>query len=160
MALVVSFIAGKGSLPLLFVVQAICAEGAGIQTPAVGALLPKIVPKESLTKANAAFGSVQPIIMLIAPMSAGALMSFASIEALFFVDVITAAIAVSLLLVALQEKVDPAYLGRVFGVLGMVSGVMWLIGMLVFGPVADAMRLVPDGALTGGQAAYTEKAVE
>lgn len=285
-ALAVSFMAGKGNLPLLFAAQAVRAVGGGIQTPAVGALLPQIVPKASLTKANAAFGSVQSIIMLIAPMTAGALMSFASIEALFFVDVETAAVAVGLLLgvlrvppharalerlktgywkdmldgfayvarhayvkrfflfcalfyllaspvamltplqvtrsfgndvwrltaieivfsigmtlgglamgvwggfrnrvhtmalgyfvvgattlalglvpwfwvylgimaicgisipifntpatVLLQESVEPVYLGRVFGVLGMISSVTWPLGMLVFGPMADAMRI-------------------
>jgi len=93
---------GHGSLWLLFTASAIRGIGAGIQTPAVGALLPQIVPQEHLMKANATFGSIQSVIMLSAPMAAGALMSFASIEALFFVDVVTAAIAITLLLVFLR----------------------------------------------------------
>jgi DHA3 family macrolide efflux protein-like MFS transporter len=36
-----------------------------------------------------------------------------------------------------QEKVESEYLGRVFSVLGMISGSMMPIGMLVFGPLAD-----------------------
>jgi len=98
LALAVSFMTGHGSLWLLFTASAIRGLGAGIQTPAVGALLPQIVPQEHLMKANATFGSIQSVIMLSAPMAAGALMSLASIEALFFVDVITAAIAITLLL--------------------------------------------------------------
>jgi len=98
LALAAAFMAGRGSLWLLFAAQAVRAVGAGIQTPAVGAMIPQIVPKESLTRANAAFGSVQSVIMLASPMAAGALMSLASIEALFFVDVVTAAIAIALLL--------------------------------------------------------------
>jgi len=98
LALAVAFMTGHGSLWLLFTASAIRGIGAGIQTPAVGALLPQIVPQEHLMKANATFGSIQSVIMLSAPMAAGALMSFASIEALFFVDVITAAIAITLLL--------------------------------------------------------------
>lgn len=102
LALAVSFMTGHGSLWLLFTASAIRGIGAGIQTPAVGALLPQIVPQEHLMKANATFGSIQSVIMLSAPMAAGALLSFASIEALFFVDVVTAAIAITLLLVFLR----------------------------------------------------------
>jgi DHA3 family macrolide efflux protein-like MFS transporter len=50
-------------------------------------------------KANAAFGSAQSVIMLAAPAAAGALMSFASVQSLFFVDVATAALAIGILLV-------------------------------------------------------------
>ncbi|MBU0928289.1 MAG: MFS transporter [Spirochaetes bacterium] len=288
LALALSFFAGYRSLWLLFVASAVRAVGAGIQTPAVSAFLPQIVPKESLTRVNAAFGSVQSIILLASPMAAGALMSLAPIEALFFIDVGTAAVAVALLLgfvrvppherakgkvevgywkdlrdgfayvsghayvkrfflfcaffyflaapvafltplqvtrtfgndvwrltaieivfsagmtlggvvigvwggfknrvrsmalssfivgattlalglvpwfwvylavmavcgvsmplfntpatVLLQETVDESYLGRVFGVLGMISSVMMPLGMLVFGPLADAMPIEP-----------------
>ncbi len=98
LVLAVTFLTGHGSIWILFVASSVRAVGAGIQTPAVGAFLPQIVPAEHLMKANATFGSVQSVIMLSAPMAAGALMSFASIEALFFVDVVTAAIAITLLL--------------------------------------------------------------
>lgn len=117
LALAVAFMTGHGSLWLLFTASAIRGLGAGIQTPAVGALLPQIVPQEHLMKANATFGSIQSVIMLSAPMAAGALMSLASIEALFFVDVVTAAIAITLLLGFLRvppharamEKLDTGY---------------------------------------------------
>jgi len=98
LVLAITFLTGHGSIWILFVASSVRAVGAGIQTPAVGAFLPQIVPTEHLMKANATFGSVQSVIMLSAPMAAGALMSFASIEALFFVDVISAAIAITLLL--------------------------------------------------------------
>lgn len=39
--------------------------------------------------------------------------------------------------VLLQEKVEEEYLGRVFGVMGMISTSMMPLGMLVFGPLAD-----------------------
>jgi len=117
LVLAIVFMTGHGSLWILFAASAVRALGTGIQTPAVGAFLPQIVPKEHLMKANASFGSIQSIIMLSAPMAAGALMSFASIEALFFVDVITAAIAITLLVGFLrvppharaQEKMTTGY---------------------------------------------------
>lgn len=43
--------------------------------------------------------------------------------------------------VLLQEKVEPDYLGRVFGVLGMISSSMMPLGMLIFGPLADVVEI-------------------
>lgn len=43
--------------------------------------------------------------------------------------------------VLLQEKVEDAYLGRVFGVMGMISTSMMPLGMLIFGPIADIIRI-------------------
>jgi DHA3 family macrolide efflux protein-like MFS transporter len=45
------------------------------------------------------------------------------------------------LTVLLQQKVEADYLGRVFGVLGMISSVTLPAGMLVFGPVADVVKI-------------------
>ena len=43
--------------------------------------------------------------------------------------------------VLLQQKVEEEYLGRVFGVLNMISSSMMPLGMLVFGPMADYVRI-------------------
>jgi len=43
--------------------------------------------------------------------------------------------------VLLQEKIEEEYLGRVFGVMGMISTSMMPIGMLIFGPIADIIRI-------------------
>lgn len=96
------FLFGHGSLWLLFVMSAIRSFGTGIQMPAVGAFIPQLVPEDKLTKANATNGSVQAMIMLLSPMLSGALLTMASIEAIFFIDVITAAIAVSIMLIFLK----------------------------------------------------------
>lgn len=82
------------SLWLLFVISAIRSLGAGIQTPAVGAFIPQIVPEDKLTKVNATNSSIQSMMMILAPILSGALLSIASIEIIFFVDVITALVAV------------------------------------------------------------------
>lgn len=100
--LAILFFLGYDSLVLLFVMSAIRAIGAGIQTPAVGAILPQIVPEEQLTKVNGTNGSIQAFVMLLSPMLAGALLSVASIEVIFLIDVVTAAIAVFTLLVFLK----------------------------------------------------------
>lgn len=100
--LAILFFLGYDSLVLLFVMSAIRAIGAGIQTPAVGAILPQIVPEEQLTKVNGTNGSIQAFVMLLSPMLAGALLSVASIEVIFLIDVVTAAIAVFTLLIFLK----------------------------------------------------------
>lgn len=41
----------------------------------------------------------------------------------------------------IQEKVDESYMGRIFGVFSMISTSMMPIGMLIFGPIADAIAI-------------------
>ncbi|MGM0778258.1 MAG: MFS transporter [Bacillota bacterium] len=92
--LAILFLMGYESIWLLFVMAGIRALGTGIQTPAVGAILPQIVPKDKLTKVNGVNGSIQAIIMFVSPMVSAALIAMASLEVIFFIDVITAAIAI------------------------------------------------------------------
>jgi DHA3 family macrolide efflux protein-like MFS transporter len=91
------FVFGYQELWLIFLVSGIRSVGAGIQAPAVNALLPQIVPGDKLLKVNSINGTIQPFIMIAAPVTAGALLSFSRLESIFFIDVITAIIAVSLL---------------------------------------------------------------
>lgn len=102
--LAIIFISGYREMWLLFVVASIRALGAGVQTPAVGAFLPQIVPEDKLTKANAANGSIQSIIMLVSPMISGALLTKASIVTIFFIDIVTAFIGISILVIFLRVK--------------------------------------------------------
>lgn len=103
--LAILFLMGYGSLWLLFVTSAIRALGAAIQIPAIGAFLPQIVPEDKLTKVNATNGTIQAMVMLVSPMLSGALLTMATIETIFFIDVITAAIAVSVLFLFLHVPV-------------------------------------------------------
>jgi MFS transporter, DHA3 family, macrolide efflux protein len=117
LGLALAFSLGYREIWLLFLAQAIRAVGGGFHSPAVSAFLPQIVPKDELMRANAAFGSAQSVIMLAAPAAAGALMSFASVQALFFVDVGTAALAIGILLIFVrvspheraQSKIEVGY---------------------------------------------------
>lgn len=102
--LAIVFMSGYREMWLLFVVAAIRALGAGVQTPAVGAFLPQIVPEDKLTKANAANGSIQSIIMLVSPMISGALLTKASIVTIFFIDIVTAFIGISILIIFLRVE--------------------------------------------------------
>ncbi|MBA4603365.1 MFS transporter [Thermoactinomyces sp. AMNI-1] len=103
--LAVVFLMGYDAIWLLFVISAVRAVGTGIQTPAVGAVLPQIVPKKMLTKVNGINGSLQSLITLLSPMVSAALLTTASIEMIFFVDVITAVVAILILLVFFHVQV-------------------------------------------------------
>ncbi|AYB44073.1 MFS transporter [Paenibacillus lautus] len=100
--LAITFMVGYQAVWLLFIISAVRALGAGIQTPAVGAILPQIVPQDQLTKVNGINGSLQALTMFVAPIVSAALLTVASIEAIFFIDVVTAAIAIFTLFVFLK----------------------------------------------------------
>jgi MFS transporter, DHA3 family, macrolide efflux protein len=102
--LAILFMNGYDALWLLFVMSAIRALGTAVQTPAVGAILPLIVPEDKLTKVNGINGSIQALVTLSAPMLSAALLTMASIEVIFLIDVVTAAIAVAILLLFLKVK--------------------------------------------------------
>jgi DHA3 family macrolide efflux protein-like MFS transporter len=81
---------------ILLACAAVRSFGQGVQTPAVGAFIPQIVPREHLTRINGLQSSIQSFIFLMAPMISAALMSFVPLEILFFLDVVTAAIGISI----------------------------------------------------------------
>lgn len=103
--LAILFFLGYDAMWLLFVMAAVRAVGIGIQAPAVGAILPQIVPEDKLTKVNGINGSIQAIVNLVAPMGSAILLTIASMETIFFIDVITASIAIFTLTVFLNIPV-------------------------------------------------------
>jgi len=96
------FLAGRRSIWILLATSAIRAFGAGIQMPAVGAILPQIVPEKELTRINGLNGSIQAVVMLVSPMISGALYQFAPMEGIFLIDIVTAALAIAILVLLLQ----------------------------------------------------------
>lgn len=105
LVLAVLFLMGRDYVWLLFAVSSIRAIGAGIQAPAVNAFIPQLVPEDKLMTVNAANGSIQSIITLLSPALSGVLLSVTDLEVIFFIDVITAAIAISALLLFLRVDV-------------------------------------------------------
>jgi len=72
----------------------------------VNALVPELVPKEHLTRVNGISGSIQSIVMFVSPMAGGALLAVAPIPALMFIDVITAAIGIGILIFFVKVPVS------------------------------------------------------
>lgn len=107
--LAVVYLSGYRELWLLFLVSGIRSAGAGIQTPAVSAIIPQIVPQEKLMRMNGINGTIQSLTMLVSPAVSGAVLSLAGLEATFFIDVVTAAAAIlimSRLKVAKLERTE------------------------------------------------------
>ncbi len=90
-------LSGVDDLWLIFLVMAVRSFGAGVQTPAISALLPQIVPTEKLMRVNGINSSVQSSLMLLAPIAAAAIYANFSLVTILFIDVVTAIIGVVLL---------------------------------------------------------------
>ncbi|TCL53808.1 DHA3 family macrolide efflux protein-like MFS transporter [Kineothrix alysoides] len=99
LGLAAAYISGYKNIWLMFIVVVARSFGQGIQQPAVSAMIPQIVPTESLQRFNGIQSSIQSLNMFAAPMAAGALLSLLPIEYIFFIDVVTAAIGISIVLI-------------------------------------------------------------
>jgi len=91
------FSLGIDLMGLLLVCLVMRAIGQGVQTPAVNALVPELVPQEHLTRVNGISGSIHSMVLFASPMAGGALLAIAPIQALMYIDVVTAAIGISIL---------------------------------------------------------------
>ena len=98
---------GYTHLYLLFIASAVRAVGGGIQRPAVNAFVPEIVPSEELLTVNGYNSSFQSVINVASPVASGFLLSIAPLFYIFFIDVITAAFAVLLLLFFVKRIYHP-----------------------------------------------------
>jgi DHA3 family macrolide efflux protein-like MFS transporter len=87
---------GEDGLWLIYAALAIRSLGAGIQMPAVGALLPQIVPVEHLMRVNGINASIQSAMTLLSPAAAAALFAWLGLQAVLVVDVATAAVGIAL----------------------------------------------------------------
>jgi MFS transporter, DHA3 family, macrolide efflux protein len=106
LALAFIMLAGYDAVWLIFLTMAIRSAGAGIQMPAVSALIPQITPVRNLMRVNGINGSIQSAMALLAPAAAGAIYAWssastggaaASLVPIFFIDVVTAVIGIGLL---------------------------------------------------------------
>ncbi len=97
LGLAIAFWAGYQKMELLLAVSFIRSIGAGIQTPAVNALFPQIVPQEKLTKVQGINQTLNSILMLISPAVGGIVLGSMDISRAFMLDVVTASSAIAVL---------------------------------------------------------------
>ena len=91
-------------LSALLAVSIIRSVGAGIQTPAVNAVIPQLVPEEYLMKYNGLNATVQSVVQFSAPAVAGAVLSIGTFRATLFIDILTALVGIGLLSCILLPK--------------------------------------------------------
>ncbi len=97
LGLALLMLSGVDDLWLIFLVMAVRSVGAGVQMPAVSAMIPQIVPSDKLMRINGINSTIQSAMGLVAPVVAAAVYANFSIVAIFFVDVFTAIIGVGML---------------------------------------------------------------
>ena len=99
-------VSGVDDLWLIFLAMGVRSVGAGIQMPAVSALLPQIVPSDKLMRINGINSSIQSAMGLLAPVAAAAVYANMSLVPIFFIDVVTAVIGISLFLFVPVPSLD------------------------------------------------------
>jgi len=99
-------LAGYAEPWIIFATLAVRSVGAGVQTPAVSALIPQITPGDQLMRVNGLLGSSQSALALVAPAAAGAIYAWAAAGSdgsslallpVFVIDIVTAVTGIALL---------------------------------------------------------------
>lgn len=126
LVLAVLMMSGHQNLWLIFAALAVRSTGAGIQTPAVAALVPQLVPTEHLLRINAINQSIQAGMALVCPAVAAILYANVPLPAIFLVDVVTAVIGIGLLMLVPVRTIRTASQAGYFA--DMVEGMRYLRG--------------------------------
>lgn len=96
LALAIAIFMGNDNIWFLFAVLVVRSAGTGIQTPAVSAIVPQIVPKEHLMRINGINSTLSSMMMFLSPAVSGVLLTIAPLEIALLVDVATAVIGVGI----------------------------------------------------------------
>ena len=88
----------------LLVMSIIRSVGAGIQTPAVNAVIPQLVPESHLMRFNGINATMQSLVQFAAPAAAGLLLSLSTLQSTLIIDVLTAVFGVGILSCVLIPK--------------------------------------------------------
>jgi DHA3 family macrolide efflux protein-like MFS transporter len=115
LGLAVAFLAGYESIKLLLAASVVRSICAGIQTPAVNAMYPQLVPVEKLTKVNGINQTFNSLLLLLSPAVGGLALGYYGIAFAFMLDVLTAAAAIIILgLIKLEKQQQHTVSGPVF----------------------------------------------
>lgn len=143
----------SGLLGGLLVMSVIRSLGAGIQTPAVNAVIPQLVPEDQLMRYNGINATMQSVVQFAAPAAAGVIFTFNTLHSALMIDVISAAIGIGLLgCVLLPRQAPQQTVVTVFA--DMKAGLAYaftdkLIGKLLIIYGLFTLLCVPAGFLAG-----------
>ena len=137
----------------LLVMSVVRSLGAGIQTPAVNAVIPQFVPAEQLMRYNGINAAMQSAVNFAAPAAAGVVFAVSTLRAMLMIDIVTAILGTILLFCLVLPKQDTSFEKR--GVLSdMKTGVRYAFSDRVIGKLLIIYGLftffcVPAGYLAG-----------
>ncbi len=111
MLLIMPGLGGGDELLLwLLVISLLRSVGAGIQTPAVNAVIPTLVPEDQLMRYNGINSAMQSLVQFAAPAAAGVVFSVSSLSTTLLIDIVTAALGIglfSLVAIPAQKRWQP-----------------------------------------------------
>ncbi|MGN1410320.1 MAG: MFS transporter [Eubacteriales bacterium] len=88
----------------LLAMSVIRSLGTGIQTPAVNASIPQLVPEDQIMRFNGINAVMQSVIQFAAPAAAGALLTINTLSSTLLIDVVTAIVGIGLLSAVMIPK--------------------------------------------------------
>ena len=88
----------------LLVMSVIRSLGAGIQTPAVNAVIPQLVPEDQIMRFNGINATMQSVVQFAAPAAAGALLTINTLSSTLLIDIATAIVGIGLLSAVMIPK--------------------------------------------------------
>lgn len=80
----------------LLIMSVIRSFSAGIQTPAVNAVIPQLVPEDQLMRFNGINATMQSVVQFAAPAAAGVLLTVSTLSSTLMIDIITSIVGVGL----------------------------------------------------------------
>lgn len=81
----------------LLLMSVLRSLGAGIQTPAVNAVIPQLVPADQLMRFNGINATMQSVVRFAAPAAAGVVLTISTLRSTLSIDVLTAVLGIGLL---------------------------------------------------------------
>ena len=84
-------------LGALLIMSILRSLGAGIQTPAVNAVIPQLVPADQLMRFNGINATMQSIVRFAAPAAAGVILTIGTLRSTLSIDILTAVLGIGLL---------------------------------------------------------------
>lgn len=114
LAVAIAFWSGYKNLELLLLASAFRSLGFGVQSPAVNAVYPQLIPVEQLARVQGINQSLASLLTLVSPVAGGAILGLGSLENALMVDVATAALAIAILASIKIPAAEPGKLDSAF----------------------------------------------
>ena len=127
----------------LLVMSVIRSFGAGIQTPAVNAVIPQLVPEDQIMCFNGINATMQSVVQFAAPAAAGVLLTINTLSSTLIIDTATAIVGIGLLSAviipkqAIQNKETSVFIDMKIGVKytlsdKLIGKVLTVYGLFIF----------------------------